>query len=60
MATLSLKLALISAAGPSETPGEIRLLGAGLGGHEDIHKGLLEFSSAEIEDLQISGIIRRP
>jgi crotonobetainyl-CoA:carnitine CoA-transferase CaiB-like acyl-CoA transferase len=42
----------------SETPGEIRWLGAGLGAqNEDIYKVLLELSSAEIEDLRISGVI---
>lgn len=42
----------------SETPGEIRRLGAGLGAqNEDVYKGLLELSSAEIEDLRISGVI---
>jgi crotonobetainyl-CoA:carnitine CoA-transferase CaiB-like acyl-CoA transferase len=42
----------------SETPGEIRWLGAGLGAqNEEIYKGLLELSGAEIEDLRISGVI---
>ncbi len=42
----------------SETPGEIRWLGAGLGAqNDDIYRGLLELSSAEIEDLQIAGVI---
>ena len=42
----------------SETPGEIRWLGAELGAqNEDIYKGLLELSSAEIEDLRLSGVI---
>jgi hypothetical protein len=42
----------------SETPGEIRRLGAGLAAqNEDVYKGLLELSSPEIEDLRISGVI---
>jgi crotonobetainyl-CoA:carnitine CoA-transferase CaiB-like acyl-CoA transferase len=42
----------------SGTPGEIRWLGAGLGSqNEDIYQGLLELSSAEIEDLRTSGVI---
>jgi crotonobetainyl-CoA:carnitine CoA-transferase CaiB-like acyl-CoA transferase len=42
----------------SETPGEIRWLCAGLGAqNEDIYKGLLELSSAEIEGLRSSGVI---
>jgi crotonobetainyl-CoA:carnitine CoA-transferase CaiB-like acyl-CoA transferase len=42
----------------SETPGQIRWLGEGLGAHNDeIYKGLLELTSAEIDDLRISGVI---
>jgi crotonobetainyl-CoA:carnitine CoA-transferase CaiB-like acyl-CoA transferase len=42
----------------SETPGEIRWLGAELGAqNDDIYRGLLELSSAEIEDLRGSGVI---
>jgi crotonobetainyl-CoA:carnitine CoA-transferase CaiB-like acyl-CoA transferase len=42
----------------SETPVEIRWLGVGLGAqNEDVYKGLPELSSAELEDLRISGVI---
>jgi crotonobetainyl-CoA:carnitine CoA-transferase CaiB-like acyl-CoA transferase len=42
----------------SETPGQIRWLGEGLGAHNDeIYKDLLELTSAEIDDLRISGVI---
>ena len=42
----------------SETPGDIRWLGEELGAqNEEIYKGLLELSSAEIEELRISGVI---
>jgi crotonobetainyl-CoA:carnitine CoA-transferase CaiB-like acyl-CoA transferase len=42
----------------SETPGQIRWLGEGLGAHnEEVLKDLLGLSSAEIDDLRISGVI---
>lgn len=42
----------------SETPGQIRWLGESLGAHNDeIYKDLLELTSAEIDDLRISGVI---
>jgi crotonobetainyl-CoA:carnitine CoA-transferase CaiB-like acyl-CoA transferase len=42
----------------SGTPGEIRWLGEGLGAqNEEIFKGLLELSHAEIDDLRTSGVI---
>jgi len=42
----------------SDTPGEIRWLGAGLGAqNDDVYRGLLELSSAEIEELRTSGVI---
>jgi crotonobetainyl-CoA:carnitine CoA-transferase CaiB-like acyl-CoA transferase len=42
----------------SETPGQIRWLGEGLGARNDeIYKDLLELTSAEIDDLRISGVI---
>ena len=42
----------------SETPGEIRWLGAGLGAqNEEIFGQLLQLSSAEISDLRASGVI---
>lgn len=42
----------------SGTPGQIRWLGEGLGAqNEEIFKVPLELSSAEIDDLRISGVI---
>jgi crotonobetainyl-CoA:carnitine CoA-transferase CaiB-like acyl-CoA transferase len=42
----------------SETPGQIRWLGAALGEQNDeVFGGLLQLSQAEIEDLRVSGII---
>lgn len=42
----------------SETPGQIRWLGEGLGAqNEEIFRDLLELTSAEIDDLRISGVI---
>ena len=42
----------------SATPGQIRWLGEGLGAqNEEIFKDLLELTSAEIDDLRISGVI---
>ena len=42
----------------SETPGQIRWLGAALGEQNDeVLGGLLQLSRAEIEDLRVSGII---
>jgi crotonobetainyl-CoA:carnitine CoA-transferase CaiB-like acyl-CoA transferase len=42
----------------SETPGQIRWLGEGLGAHnEEVFRDLLELTSAEIDDLRISGVI---
>ena len=42
----------------SGTPGQIRWLGEGLGAqNEEIFRDLLDLSSAEIDDLRISGVI---